>query len=78
MIHQVNYSEARRRLRDLIEAAMRGETVIITTRQDQQVQLVPLTGARPHPKFGSAAGLIKMSDDFDEPLTDFCESGNPF
>ena len=28
------------------------------------------------PKFGSAKGLIKMSDDFDEPLEDF-EDGTP-
>ncbi|MFN4787068.1 MAG: DUF2281 domain-containing protein, partial [Pseudanabaena sp.] len=27
----------------------------------------------PIPKFGSAKGLIKMSDDFDEPLEDFAE-----
>jgi antitoxin (DNA-binding transcriptional repressor) of toxin-antitoxin stability system len=26
-----------------------------------------------HPKFGSAAGLIWMSEDFDEPLEDFAE-----
>lgn len=27
----------------------------------------------PHPRFGSARGLISMSDDFDEPLEDFAE-----
>jgi len=27
----------------------------------------------PMPEFGSAKGLIKMSDDFDEPLEDFAE-----
>jgi hypothetical protein len=26
-----------------------------------------------HPQFGSARGLIKMSDDFDEPLEDFAD-----
>ncbi len=26
---------------------------------------------QPVPKFGSAKGLVKMSDDFDEPLEDF-------
>lgn len=30
----------------------------------------------PHPKFGSARGLIKMSEDFNEPLDDF-EAYNP-
>jgi hypothetical protein len=28
---------------------------------------------RLYPKFGNAAGLIEMSDDFDEPLEDFKE-----
>lgn len=28
---------------------------------------------KPFPKFGSAKGLVKMSDDFDEPLEDFEE-----
>lgn len=28
---------------------------------------------QPSPKFGSAKGLVKMSDDFDEPLDDFEE-----
>ncbi|MEZ0368390.1 MAG: DUF2281 domain-containing protein [Candidatus Sericytochromatia bacterium] len=27
----------------------------------------------PRPRFGSARGLISMSDDFDEPLKDFAE-----
>ena len=27
--------------------------------------------AKPRPKFGSAKGLIEISDDFDEPLEDF-------
>jgi hypothetical protein len=29
------------------------------------------SSSKPRPKFGSAKGLIEMSDDFDEPLEDF-------
>jgi hypothetical protein len=35
------------------------------------VKLVPLAQTKPRPQFGSAAGLITMSDDFDAPLEDF-------
>jgi hypothetical protein len=34
---------------------------------------VPVSQAKPRPQFGSAKGLISMSDDFDEPLEDFAE-----
>ncbi|MBV9387185.1 MAG: DUF2281 domain-containing protein [Chroococcidiopsidaceae cyanobacterium CP_BM_ER_R8_30] len=36
-------------------------------------QVVAATSIKPRPQFGSARGLIKMSDDFDSPLTDFDE-----
>ena len=32
-----------------------------------------LADEAPRPRFGSARGLIKMADDFDEPLEDFAE-----
>ncbi len=34
-------------------------------------QVIPVTSTKRHPQFGSARGLIQMSDDFDAPLTDF-------
>ena len=73
MIHQVSYTEAKRRLRDLIDAAIRGETVLITREGKETVQLVPVPGQKLSPQFGSAEGLIEIADDFDEPLADFAE-----
>ncbi|MGK7881028.1 MAG: hypothetical protein AB4060_13140 [Crocosphaera sp.] len=34
----------------------------------QQFQILPLKSKKPKPKFGSAKGLIEISDDFDDPL----------
>ena len=34
-------------------------------------ELVPVTPVSAAPQFGSAKGLLKMSDDFDAPLDDF-------
>lgn len=73
MIYQVNYDEAKRRLQELIDAAVRGEKVFITREDEKTVQLVPVPENKPRPVFGSAKGLIWMADDFDAPLADFDE-----
>ena len=68
----VTLEEAKTQLVDLVEAAISGETVVITKDQ-QQVQLVLVQQRTQHPQFGSAHGQIWMADDFDGPLTDFDE-----
>jgi prevent-host-death family protein len=70
-MQQVNIEEAKTHLSDLIDAAVKGEEVVITKDTLHIVRLVPITKSRPRPQFGSAEGLITMSDDFDEPLKDF-------
>ncbi|MBN3875085.1 MULTISPECIES: type II toxin-antitoxin system Phd/YefM family antitoxin [unclassified Nostoc] len=72
-MHQVNLKEAETRLAELIEEAAGGEEVIITRNDGTSFRIVPLGGVEARPKFGSARGLVKMSDDFDEPLADFEE-----
>jgi len=67
----VSVQEAKARLPDLVEAAMGGIAVVITQDNRPVVKLVPLAQSEPHPRFGSAAGLIAMSEDFDAPLEDF-------
>jgi prevent-host-death family protein len=68
---QVDIQEAKTQLPDLVEAAMSGIEVVIARENRPVVKLVPLAQSMPHPRFGSAAGLIAMSDDFDAPLEDF-------
>lgn len=72
MVVNVSYDEVKTKIPELIEAAMRGDKVIITKNGEQIVQLVPLKNAH-KPKFGSAQGKIKFAKDFDEPLSDFRE-----
>jgi antitoxin (DNA-binding transcriptional repressor) of toxin-antitoxin stability system len=72
-MHQVDIEEAKTHLPDLIDAAVNGEEVIIAKDEQRLVKLVPVARAKPRPQFGSAKGLITMSDDFDEPLEDFAE-----
>ncbi len=67
---QVNYEEAKTHLQDLIEAALRGDKVIIAKDGKQMVQIVPVRPVTQR-KFGSAKGKIKLAKDFDAPVVDF-------
>jgi prevent-host-death family protein len=70
-MHKIDLKDAKNRLVELLEEVASGENVVITRSDGSSFQIVPVTIEEPRPKFGSAKGLIKMSDDFDEPLEDF-------
>ncbi len=72
-MYKVGVDDAQKRLPDLVNAALSGEDVFIVKDDQQTVQLTPVTHPARHPQFGSAKGLIEMSDDFDAPLEDFAE-----
>jgi antitoxin (DNA-binding transcriptional repressor) of toxin-antitoxin stability system len=72
-MQQVTLDEAQTRLVDLIDAALQGDTVSIIADEERAVQLVPTVREEHRRQFGSAKGLIVMSDDFDAPLEDFKE-----
>ncbi len=67
---QVSLEEAKSRLLELINAALKGETVLIVKGFQEAVQLAPAVPSTRR-QFGSAKGLIVMADNFDEPLPDF-------
>jgi antitoxin (DNA-binding transcriptional repressor) of toxin-antitoxin stability system len=71
-MQQVTVNDAQTCLPTLIDEAVSGETVYIVGSGQQVVQLVPVA-ASGRPRFGSAAGLVSMTDDFDAPLEDFDE-----
>ncbi|MGR3318491.1 MAG: type II toxin-antitoxin system Phd/YefM family antitoxin [Candidatus Anammoxibacter sp.] len=72
-MHEVNIQEAERSLFKLIEEVEFGEEVIIKKENGTYYKIVPIIKNEPIPKFGSAKGLIEISDDFDEPLEEFKE-----
>ncbi len=75
-MYQVDIVEAKEKLLELIEAAMRGEEVAITQDNQPVVKLVgipPANKKRCNRQAGSAKGMVWMSDDFDEPLEEFKE-----
>ena len=69
---QVGLEEASIYLKDLINAALAGEDVVIVKDERAMVRLVPMT-PKPRRQAGSAKGMIHLADDFDAPLEDFEE-----
>ena len=70
-MQNIDVNQAKQQLPQLIEQALGGNEVIITKSGQPIVRLVAITKRRHQRQFGSARGLIEMSDDFDEPLEDF-------
>ena len=70
---RVNIAEAKARLSELIDAALKGEAVIIARRNTPVVKLTAVTSRTSTPKFGMFKGRIRISDDFDAPLESFAE-----
>ena len=68
---QVNLNEAKTNLPELVEAAIKGESIVITKDNQPVVKLVAIPKPRMRPQFGSAKGLVTLSADFDQPLDDF-------
>jgi antitoxin (DNA-binding transcriptional repressor) of toxin-antitoxin stability system len=72
-MQQVSRDEAQARLQELLDAALRGEEIYITGEGVVRVPLVPVETPPKRRQFGSAKGMITMSDDFDAPLPEFEE-----
>jgi antitoxin (DNA-binding transcriptional repressor) of toxin-antitoxin stability system len=68
---KVNIQEAQVQLVHLLDEAAHGEDVLITRDDGLTCKIVPFEVPRPKPVFGSAKGLIRIREDFDEPLEDF-------
>ncbi|WP_446009813.1 type II toxin-antitoxin system Phd/YefM family antitoxin [Candidatus Electrothrix sp.] len=72
-MRQVALKEAKNRLVELIRMVDGGEEVVITRDDGSGFKIIPFPEKKVRPKFGSAAGRIEMSDNFDEPLEEFEE-----
>ncbi|MCK5202168.1 MAG: type II toxin-antitoxin system Phd/YefM family antitoxin [Spirochaetales bacterium] len=71
---QVTIHEAKTHLSRLIKLALSGEEVIIAKGKKPLVKISPLPNVRIERKIGTQKNLIiKMDDDFNEPLKDFTE-----
>ncbi|MCI5150495.1 MAG: prevent-host-death protein [Candidatus Electrothrix sp. MAN1_4] len=72
-MRKVALKEAKTRLAELIKMAACGREVVIIGDDGAGFKIIPFPEKKVCPRFGSAAGLIEISDDFDDPLEDFGE-----
>jgi len=72
-MHQIELKEENLELVNLVKAAMRGEEIVIKKDEELIVKLIPEKTKKVGRKAGSAKGMIKIAEDFDEPLEDFRE-----
>ena len=68
---KLTLNEAQSQLSDLLKAASKGEQVIIQNHEGQDFQLISLAPTVKHPQYGSAKGIVKMLDNFDDPIEEF-------
>jgi antitoxin (DNA-binding transcriptional repressor) of toxin-antitoxin stability system len=67
-MQRIPVHDAQTELQRLVEAAVRGETVLIVGDHEQTVQLVPIALDKQARHAGSAKGQITFAADFDAPL----------
>jgi antitoxin (DNA-binding transcriptional repressor) of toxin-antitoxin stability system len=65
-MQQVTIDEAKAHLPDSIEAALNGVEVVISKGEQPVIKLVPSMQSKLQPEFGSAQGLLTLSDDFEK------------
>ena len=71
-MRQMNVYEAKAKLSELIESALKGEEIIIAKDNKPMVRLEPLPEAKGQRTLGRGKSyILKISDDFDQPLDDF-------
>lgn len=70
----VSIDIAQKELPNLLMDIVLGNDVVITKGRKRVARIVPFEPTRKKkPVFGSAKGLLEISDDFDAPLDDFKE-----
>jgi len=70
---QVNIHEAKTHFSKLIKKVVNGEEVVIAKGNKPIAKLVSIEQSKPQRKLGTAKNKIKISPDFDKPLTDFTD-----
>ncbi|MFM7904366.1 MAG: type II toxin-antitoxin system Phd/YefM family antitoxin [Microcystis sp.] len=68
---QLTVDEAKNQLSELLKAASKGEQVIIQNNEGQDFKIISLAPTVKHPQYGSAKGIVKMLDNFDDPIEEF-------
>jgi prevent-host-death family protein len=72
-MENIDINQAAKSLSELIKQAADGNGLVITKKGKPIAKLTAIAAEKQSRQFGSAKDLIKISDDFDEPLNEFQE-----
>ena len=72
-MQNIDINQAKKRLPELVEKIISGDEIIITKAGQPIAKLIGIPKREKKRQFGTAKGLIKISDDFDKPLEDLQE-----
>ncbi|MDY6994001.1 MAG: type II toxin-antitoxin system prevent-host-death family antitoxin [Pseudomonadota bacterium] len=72
-MQHIDLNDFKEQFFELIDSVIQGDDLIITQNQRPVVKLVSVVKSKPQRQFGSAKGLIQISDDFNTPLDAFRE-----
>jgi prevent-host-death family protein len=72
-MQNIDINQARQHFPELVEKSILGNEIIITRKGLPIAKIIGILKHKKQRQFGTAKGLIKMSDDFDKPLEDFKE-----
>ena len=71
---QINVHDPKIKLADLIEAAEKGEEILIVTDNQKTFKIIEVENSKKKfREFGTAKGQFEISDDFNAPIDDFDE-----
>ena len=70
---RIDIEKAKETLPELLDAAAGGHEIVLTRDDRPVARLVPISDERRPRRFGSARGLMTISEDFDAPLEDFAD-----
>jgi antitoxin (DNA-binding transcriptional repressor) of toxin-antitoxin stability system len=73
IVERYSLRDAQVHLKELIEEAQQGKTIVILDEHEGAVQLIPVNPRPGVRRAGSARGQIHLAPDFDEPLADFAD-----
>ncbi len=67
----VAVEQAQKNFAKLIDDVTLGEHIVITRNHIPVAELIPVEHSQPKPLFGSAKGMLTISENFDAPIGDF-------
>jgi prevent-host-death family protein len=71
MIQQIEISEVKAHLPELLEEAIKGQEIVITENNQPLLKLTRVAPLQPARRLGSAKGKVWMSPDFNDSYEDF-------